>query len=377
MKMETLTLQTQKPTAKKRATTTIDVQQIKQRASKDFDATEWERGLYENNKVFSNNFVSSKTLFSKWQEGVEQSEVMFANYQTSLLYVLQHIYSYYYNVETMTIREMKQDEVKRIDEAVAPLNERDNSNLPLANKLVKLAWAKHIENKTIDRKRISTYAKAMENAFVKGEHIQSFTDNEGRVLPKHFMEVVKNNGGISSFSRLSKKQIELNKEIADSDYDSVEERTVAEFKQSISNGVFNELGQDIHFLNQQLHEYEGLVQNLDFVDDEEFALVLVSNNKSDAFPNGDTKAELVIKDTSIIDTVMLNQSKSMVNSIKAELREKRKGKTDAAKKAEALNVSKSELKAMEKVLLLGNKCGGVDKLMATLGEYQSGERTAK
>jgi SOS response regulatory protein OraA/RecX len=176
---------------------------------------------------------------------------------------------------------------------------------------------------------------------------------------------------------LSKKQIELNKEIADSDYDSVEERTVAEFKQSISNGVFNELGQDIHFLNQQLHEYEGLVQNLDFVDDEEFALVLVSNKKSDAFPNGDTKAELVIKDASIIDTVMLNQSKSMVDSIKAELREKHKPKSEQAKKAEALKVSKSELKAMEKVLVLGMKCGGVDKLMATLGDYQSGERTAK
>jgi hypothetical protein len=370
MKMETLALQTQKPTVKKGATDVV--QQIKTQAIKEnFDVTEWERGLYSNGKVFSHNFVNSETLFSKWQEGVEVSEVMFANYQTSLLYVLQHIYSYYYNVETMTLRDAKHDEVKRIDEAVAPLNERDNSNIPLANKLVKLAWAKHIEKGTIDRKRISTYAKAMENAFVKGEHIESCTDDKGRVKPKHFMDVVKNNGGISSFSRLSKQQIELNKEIADSDYDSVEERTVAEFKQSISNGVFNELGQDINFLNQQLNEYEGLVQNLDFVDDEEFALVLVRNDK------GDTKAELVIKDTTIIDTVMLNQSKRMVDSIKAELNEKYKPKTDEAKKAEALNVSKSELKAMEKVLLLATKHGGVDKLMATMGEYQSGERILK
>ena len=100
MKMETTFLVTQKPTAKKGATTVVDVQQtnrtmgaIKERmkTTDTSKATDWEKKLYANGNVFSKEFVDSSKLFTLWNEGVEKSEIMFANYQQSLLYVLQHL----------------------------------------------------------------------------------------------------------------------------------------------------------------------------------------------------------------------------------------------------------------------------------------------
>ena len=101
--METIARQ-QRPTAsKKRATNTVvqnvNLNAIRQRKSDDtFDATSWEKKLYVNGEVFSNNFVPTQKLFTLWSEGVENSEIMFANYQQSLLYVLQHLYSYHHQM---------------------------------------------------------------------------------------------------------------------------------------------------------------------------------------------------------------------------------------------------------------------------------------
>ena len=393
--METTMLQ-QRPTAsKKRATNTVvqnvNLNAIRQRKSDDtFDATSWEKKLYKG-EVFSKQFVETKKLFALWNEGVENSEVMFANYQQALLYVLQHLYSYLYYIETMYSKDNRTAEKKILVDAIEQLAKENVADKDyfksgsVAHNIIKIAYAQQYinaneGNKRGLQKRLSTYSNVLINALTKGEDIKGKTDEEGRIEPQYFQSEVLANGGINAFSRLSKQSIELANELAEKGFKTVSEMTASEFKQHISNGEITYLGNDEckhTFLNTSLDK--SLDEHLD-IEVGEYALALV---RKDEEANVVT---LFSTNTNAIQSVLVSESTRIENetveqfteTLESELAERDE---DFAKKLEAKRVKKelgmtlTDLKTLEKVKLLALKHGGYEKALEKYDAYLEGTET--
>jgi len=386
----------QKPTAsKKRATNTVvqnvNLNAIRQRKSDDtFDATSWEKKLYKG-EVFSKQFVETKKLFALWNEGVENSEVMFANYQQALLYVLQHLYSYLYYIETMYSKDNRTAEKKILVDAIEQLAKENVADKDyfksgsVAHNIIKIAYAQQYinaneGNKRGLQKRLSTYSNVLINALTKGEDIKGKTDEEGRIEPQYFQSEVLANGGINAFSRLSKQSIELANELAEKGFKTVSEMTASEFKQHISNGEITYLGNDEckhTFLNTSLDK--SLDEHLD-IEVGEYALALV---RKDEEANVVT---LFSTNTNAIQSVLVSESTRIENetveqfteTLESELAERDE---DFAKKLEAKRVKKelgmtlTDLKTLEKVKLLALKHGGYEKALEKYDAYLEGTET--
>lgn len=369
----------------------IDIRSIEQRAKKEtFNATDWEKKLYKG-EVFSKQFVDSKKLFALWSEGVENSEVMFANYQQALLYVLQHLYSYLYYIETMYSKDSRTAEKKILVDAIEQLakdNDADKDYFKsgtVAHNIIKIAYANQYikatkENKRGLQKRLSTYSNVLINALTKGEDIKGKTDEEGRIEPQYFQSEVLANGGINTFSRLSKQSIELANELEEKGFKSVGERTASEFMQHISNGEITYLGNDEckhTFLNSSLDK--SLDEHLD-IEVGEYALALV---RKDEEANVVT---LFSTNANAIQSVLVSESTRIENetveqfteTLESELAERDK---DFAKVFEAKRVKKelgmtlTDLKALEKVKLLALKHGSYEKALEKYDAYLEGSET--
>ena len=400
MKMDTLSLQIQKPTVKKRATTTVDVQQtnrtmgaIKERmkTTDTSKTTDWEKKLYANGDVFSKDFVDSSKLFTLWNEGVEKSEIMFANYQQSLLYVLQHLYSYLYSIETLDSNELRTDEKARLANAIEKIakdnvthKEFFNNSNPTANMIVKIAYSKQYVNATESnrrslQKRLSSYANVLNNALTKGEKIKGKTDAIGRIEPKHFQSVVLANGGISVFSRMTEKAIKLNAELKEQGYESVNARTIAEFKKGISNGeMAHSIDKDIkvEFLNIALDE--SCDEHI-HIKEGEYALALINKKE------GANVVTCFSTTSSGIDNVMVAETKNIedeldelakikINPSYADEIAKKKTEAEKQRQLKAKGMTKAEVKMLTKLQKTMLKHGGIENTLSKYDEYCEGSR---
>ena len=367
----------------------VDMRSIEQRAKKEtFNATDWEKKLYKG-EVFSKQFVDSKKLFALWSEGVENSEVMFANYQQALLYVLQHLYSYLYYIETMYSKDSRTAEKKILVEAIEQLakdNDADKDYFKsgsVAHNIIKIAYANQYikatkENKRGLQKRLSTYSNVLINALTKGEDIKGKTDEEGRIEPQYFQSEVLANGGINAFSRLSKEAIALVKELEEKGFKTVGERTASEFKQHISNGEITYLGNDEckhTFLNSSLDK--SLDEHLD-IEVGEYALALV---RKDEEANVVT---LFSTNTNAIESVLVSESTRIENETvkqftEAMENERAKKDKDFAKRIDskrskkAIGMTLTDLKTLEKAQKLALIHGGFENAVKIYGDYVSGD----
>jgi len=254
MKMETLALQTQKPTATTKSNTLSAeevLQKIKQqsdeaeakrnaeaearailKAKEEADAlTDFDKSLFENGNVDFKNYIGVQQLFNKFRdEATNGVEVRFADYQQSLLHLLKHCYGYMYALKTNS--ERHELDMKHINSAISSLNRTSNKGNSLSAKIVKLAF-----RDSVDRKRISTYAKLLDNAWCKGE-VDNSTDDNGAVLPKHFEKEVMAYGGINNFARISAKSIEAQKQLEAEGYDSLSDKKIDFVTDALSSGTF-------------------------------------------------------------------------------------------------------------------------------------------
>ena len=254
MRMETLALQTQTRTA----TTKSDMpsaeevlQKVKQRsdeaeakrnaeaearailnAKEEADAlTDFDKSLFKNGNVDFKNYIGVQQLFDKFRdEATNGVEVRFADYQQSLLHLLKHCYGYMYALKTNS--ERHETDVKHINNAISDLNRTSNKGNPLSAKIVKLVF-----RDSVDRKRISTYAKLLDNAWCKGE-VDDYTDDNGAVLPKHFEKIVMSNGGINNFSRMSANAIERANQLKAEGYNSLSEKKIDALREGFRTKQF-------------------------------------------------------------------------------------------------------------------------------------------
>ena len=253
MKMETLALQTQKPTATTKSNTLSQeeiLQKIKQqsdeaeakrnaeaearailKAKEEADAlTDFDKSLFKNGNVDFKNYIGVQQLFDKFSSEAEIVDVRFADYQQSLLHLLKHCYGYMYALKTDS--ERHETDIKHINNVISGLNKTSNKNNPLSAKIVKLAF-----RDSVDRKRISTYAKLLDNAWCKGE-VDDYTDDNGAVLPKHFEKIVMSNGGINNFSRMSANAIEKQQQLKSEGYDSLSEKKIDALREGFRTKQF-------------------------------------------------------------------------------------------------------------------------------------------
>lgn len=251
MRMETLALQTQKQTASTKTDTENVLEQIKKRSAEaqaietakaedrakaeaqaELDAlTDFDKSLFKNGNVDFKNYIGVQQLFDKFRdEATNGVEVRFADYQQSLLHLLKHCYGYMYALKTDS--ERHETDVKHINSAISGLNKTSNKNNSLSAKIVKLAF-----RDSVDRKRISTYAKLLDNAWCKGE-VDDYTDDNGAVLPKHFEKIVMSNGGINNFSRMSANAIERAKQLKAEGYNSLSEKKIDALREGFRTKQF-------------------------------------------------------------------------------------------------------------------------------------------
>jgi len=400
MRMETLAPKTQKRTATTKRMTShliggignkkFDMSNIEHRSKNEtFDATTWEKKLYAKGEVFSKQFVESKKLFALWNEGVENSEVMFANYQQALLYVLQHLYSYLYYIETMYSKDSRVAEKKLLIEAIEQLakdNDADKEyfkSSSVVHNIIKIAYAKQYikatkENKRSLQKRLSTYSNVLINALTKGEDIKGKTDEEGRIEPQYFQSVVLANGGINAFSRLSKQSIALADELKEKGFESVSEMTASEFKQHISNGEITYLGNNEckhTFLNSSLDK--SLDEHLD-IEVGEYALALVRKDEEanvvTLFSTNTNAIQSVLNSESTrIENETVEQFTETLESELAERDEDFAKKLDAKRVKAAIGMTLTDLKTLEKAQQLALKHGGFENAVKIYGDYVSGD----
>ena len=248
--METTFLQ-QKPTAtKKTDTSDVVLEKIKQRSAEaqaietakaeerakakaqaELDAlTDFDKSLFENGNVDFENYIGVQQLFDKFRdEATNGVDVRFADYQKSLVHLLKHCYGYMYALKTDS--ERYNTDIKVINNAISGLNKTSNANNPLSAKIIKMIWQKQI-----DRKRTSTYAKVLENAWCRGV-IDSTTDSKGRLLPKHFERVVLDSG-IVDFSRETANSIANAQQLEKEGYTSLAHKKLCHVEDAISSGEF-------------------------------------------------------------------------------------------------------------------------------------------
>lgn len=255
MRMETLALQTQKPTAttKSNKPSAEEVlQKVKQRseeaeakrnaeaeaqailkAKEEADAlTDFDKSLFKNGNVDFKNYIGVQQLFDKFRdEATNGVEVRFADYQQSLLHLLKHCYGYMYALKTDS--ERHETDIKHINNVISGLNKTSNKGNPLSAKIVKLVF-----RDSVDRKRISTYAKLLDNAWCKGE-VDDYTDDNGAVLPQYFEKEVMARGGINNFSRMSANAIEKQQQLKAEGYNSLSEKKIDAFRNAVKTEQFS------------------------------------------------------------------------------------------------------------------------------------------
>ena len=252
--METLALQTQTRTA----TTKSDMpsaeevlQKVKQRsdeaeakrnaeaearailnAKEEADAlTDFDKSLFKNGNVDFKNYIGVQQLFDKFRDEAQIVDVRFADYQQSLLHLLKHCYGYMYALKTNS--ERHETDIKHINSAISGLNKTSNKGNPLSAKIVKLVF-----RDSVDRKRISTYAKLLDNAWCKGE-VDDYTDDNGAVLPQYFEKEVMAYGGINNFSRMSANAIEKQQQLKAEGYNSLSEKKIDAFRNAVKTEQFS------------------------------------------------------------------------------------------------------------------------------------------
>ena len=153
--METLALQTQKPTATTKSNTLSQeeiLQKIKQqgdeaeakrnaeaearailKAKEEADAlTDFDKSLFKNGNVDFKNYIGVQQLFDKFSSEAEIVDVRFADYQQSLLHLLKHCYGYMYALKTDS--ERHETDIKHINNVISGLNKTSNKNNPLSAK---------------------------------------------------------------------------------------------------------------------------------------------------------------------------------------------------------------------------------------------------
>lgn len=250
--METTFLQ-QKPTAtKKTDTSDVVLEKIKQRSAEaqaietakaeerakaeaqaELDAlTDFDKSLFKNGNVDFENYIEVTELFSKFnEEAMNGVDVRFSDYQKSLLHLLKHCYGYMYELKTNS--ERYTNDIQHINSAISGLNRSSNTNNSLSAKIIKLVW----RHERVDRRRISTYAKVLDNAWCKGE-VDNTTDKKGSLLPKYFEKEVLSYGGINNFSRQSANSIQKQKELEAEGYSSLAEKKIAYLDDALTKGTF-------------------------------------------------------------------------------------------------------------------------------------------
>lgn len=163
--------------------------------------SQFEKKLFETGEVDYRTYIEVKRLFEAFNEEAKSGvDIRYHDYQECLLTLLLHCYGYFYTLMTDTERYRKDIEV--INSRIRPFNKNSNKDNSLSSKIIKLVW-----NGQLDRKRISTYSKVLDNAWVKGKP-SHYTDRDGRVLPEFFVADIRSHGGINDYSRLSKGELD-------------------------------------------------------------------------------------------------------------------------------------------------------------------------
>jgi|GEM_PF-4544976 len=200
------------------------------------EPTEFEKQLFVGNTVDFENYIEFSALFKALNtEAIGGVDVRYASYQKSLINLLQHCYGYLYTLKKNS--ERYEADIKEINSAIATSNLRSNKGNSLSSKIVKLAW----KGAKIDRRVIHSYSKLLDNAWCKGT-VDIYTDKDGCVLPMFFSEAVMNYGGISSFSRMSQRKIEIQNQLEKEGYSNNNEKNIDVMRDAIKNGelFFNE-----------------------------------------------------------------------------------------------------------------------------------------
>jgi len=273
-------------------------------------AVEWEKSLFRNStkEVDFLSYATADKFFNNIEAGVNGVEVSFANYQQSLLQVLQHCYGYFYMLQSD--KDIRAEALTWIDAEIKSKNITSNSNNTLYAKIVKLAWS----NTEIDRKRISTYANLLNNAYTKGKAIEGKTDDNGCVLPKYFAEVVTENGGINSFSRMSKNSIESNANLKEQGFESSRAKNLYTIVKAIDAGEYNV------FDKKRTIAPIDFAEQLKTIGDGEFAVVLVRKDKNCVVPL------YALNDASLSESLLLKMNYELDKNLRDSIMTKKQAK---------------------------------------------------
>lgn len=216
----------------------ITLESIKAKAENEPDyrkaENDWERGLFDNvnSSVDFESYIECNALFKALnEEALGSIDVRYANYQQSLLHLLQHCYGYFYTLKSDSERYEK--DIKSINSAIAASNLRNNKGNSLSAKIIKLAW----KGSKVDRRKLSSYSKLLDNAWCKGR-VSYHTDKNGAVLPKHFSEDVMDYGGISSYSRMSASHLKRQEALKAEGYDCLGDKQIDLMRDAIQREEF-------------------------------------------------------------------------------------------------------------------------------------------
>lgn len=206
---------------------------VSKKSKSETEYSDFEKSLFVNGVVDWKSYISRDKLFQAFNyEAINAVDVRFSSYQDGLLHLLQHCYGYFYQLKTNSERYAV--DIKEIDAAISSVNLSNNKGNPLEVKIIKLVW----KGSGIDRRRISTYANLLKNAWCKGEYKEGITDDNGSILPSVFANQVKLYGGINSFSRLSAEQVRKNKQLEESGYKNSKDRKIDIAREALRTGVF-------------------------------------------------------------------------------------------------------------------------------------------
>ena len=213
-------------------------ERAKVKAQAELDAlTDFDKSLFPKGNVDFENYIEVNTLFDKFREEATNGvDVRFADYQKSLVHLLKHCYGYMYALKTDS--ERYNADIKVINNAISRLNKTSNANNPLSAKIIKMIW-----QNLIDRKRTSTYAKVLENAWCRGV-VDRTTDSKGRLLPKHFEQVVLMSG-IQNFSRETANSIANAEQLEREGFNSLTHKKLCYIDDAIRDGEFEWNGNKI------------------------------------------------------------------------------------------------------------------------------------
>ena len=216
--------------------------------------SEFEKSLFVGGQVDWVSYIDREKLFEAFNyEAVNTVDVRFSSYQKGLLHLLQHCYSYFYALKTDSERYSR--DIKDIDNAISSMNLSSNKKNALEVKIIKLVW----KGTNIDRRRISTYANLLKNAWCKGEVKAGVTDEKGSILPSQFSKQIEVHGGINQFSRQSAAFLRKQAELQKSGYTNSKDRNIDLVRDAIRSGVFRYNDYEL-----TLKEVATLVPSTDF-----------------------------------------------------------------------------------------------------------------